>query len=336
MDLQQKKSGRNIYLDLFRVILAAMIIYIHYGSGGGVGICRVAVPMFFAISGYFLYNSDNDREKKNAKKFIINSLKYLFVGISIYILYDFIVVLINNGNIFEFFKSLYINDFILNVIFLNNTVTTGFHLWFLVALVIVSCIHYFLCYFDKTNYYYIIIPVCLIVALFFGGYIEMIQPNSVEEIYVRNAIFTGLPMVGIGYSLNKLTFLYKKSYYKWIYLFLGIAMLLLQAVEYMIFPMEIYISSILSSIFLLLFFVQLKSSSTSKISNFYYKYIGKNMPFYIYVLHVAVARILSKINCNEYLYLFLIFITSFAVYEVFHLLRLLINKLFIKYNISKC
>ena len=81
---------------------------------------------------------------------------------------------------------------------------------------------------------------------------------------------------------------------------------------------EVYVSSIFSAAFLLLFFVDLKTVQ----ADWYYNYVGKSASFYVYLIHLGVGKQLEKyftIN-NVYLKCFVIFLASLIIYEVIYLL----------------
>ena len=85
-----------------------------------------------------------------------------------------------------------------------------------------------------------------------------------------------------------------------------------------------YWSSILSAVFLLQFFLGIKNADWG----FYYKWVGKNAAFWVYILHMAVAVVLSKFMSFDNLLLksLWVLIISFVIYEMAHILLLLIGK----------
>ena len=143
--------------------------------------------------------------------------------------------------------------------------------------------------------------------------------------YTRNAWFFGLPNFALGFTLAKFNF-HKRSWYKYIYLVIGVLFYFLQVSEYKIIrteniSLEMYVSSVLSAMFLLQFFVGIKRADC----RFYYKWVGKNGPFYVYIFHMAVAVVLSKFFSfpNLMLKCAVVLAVSFAIYETVYLLSLL-------------
>ena len=128
---------------------------------------------------------------------------------------------------------------------------------------------------------------------------RLFQYTDMPIRYTRNAWFMGLPLFSIGYLMARYNF-HKKSWYKYLYLALGVFCFLFQIIESKLVVMEMYISTVLACIFLLQFFLGLKGVE----SDWYYKCFGKSMSFYIYIFHVAVGIILKRFISVSNLYLF--------------------------------
>ena len=62
---------RNLKIDQLKCLSAFLVIYVHCSPTGTIGenisaIARIAVPIFFIITGYF-YEFSNQREKKQSQ-----------------------------------------------------------------------------------------------------------------------------------------------------------------------------------------------------------------------------------------------------------------------------
>ena len=324
-NIKQNKKGRNVYLDIFKIFLSFLVICIHLAGEtySHFPLYRLAVPMFFIISGYFNYSENNDHLKYKSVQFVKRSSWYMFIGFFIYIVFDFIMCFLNGNGVGYYFTTLFYEDFILEFLFLNRPITyTGAQLWFLIALFIVSVVHYFAVRYDKTKYYKFIIPIGYLIYFFFAGYMYLFQDTDMPIRYTRNAWFFGLPNFTLGFLLARFNF-HKKDFYKYIYLVMGIVFFFLQIVEYNILKtpnisLEMYICGVLSAVFLLQFFLGIKNADCP----FYYKWIGKNASFYIYILHMAVSVVLSKFISFESLFIksLCVLLISFVVYEIVYLL----------------
>ena len=323
--MTNKSSARNIFLDLFKFFLSYLVIAIHLAGEtyDHFPLYRLAVPMFFMISGYFNYSADKDRLKQKAVGFIKRTWQYLAVGFSIYIIFDFVMCLVENRGVGYYFTTLFYEDFLLEFFFLNRPITyTGAQLWFLIAMFVVSLIHYLIVKFDRVHYYKIIIPACYLIYFFFSAYMCLFQKTDMPVRYTRNAFFLGLPNFALGFMLARFNF-NKRSFYKYIYLVLGLLCFNMQIREYEwikseYIKSEMYVSGVLAAAFLLLFFLGLKKRR----ADFYYKWVGKNAPFYIYILHMAVSVVLSKMydfpSPKEKT--LSVFVASFLIYEVTYLI----------------
>ena len=319
--MTKEKSGRNIWLDLFKFFLCYLIICIHLAgeSYPHYPVYRLAVPMFFIISGYFNYHKNNEILSKKTVGFIKRTLRYMLIGFLIYIVFDFFMCYVRDMGVGYYFTTLFYEDFILEFLILNRPISySGAQLWFLIALFVVSLIHYLLVKFQKTHWYKILIPVCFLIYFFFTGYMHLLQYTDMPVRYTRNALFFGLPNFALGFTLAKYDF-HKKSWYKYLYLLLGIAFFFLQILENQIFENtladpEMYISGVLSAVYLLLFFLGLKKTNCGG----YYRWCGKSASFYIYIFHMAVAVVLELFfTFNNLLFKCLIvLLLSFAIYEI--------------------
>ena len=205
-------------------------------------------------------------------------------------------------------------------------------MWFLIALFVVSLIHYGLVKFKLLKIYPFIVIFTLLIHFIFNGYVPYFKELDVSLYYLRNALFMGLPLFGIGYLMAHINF-HPKWWLKYAYLGLGISFFFLQILDADGRILEMYPTSILAGIFLLQFLLGLKSVNCDR----YYKWFGKNMYFYIYLLHVLVGYSLTKLfNLdNSYYKALIVLLISFAIYECIYLFTLLFKKLINNYANNK-
>lgn len=323
---------RNIWLDIFKLFLCLLVISIHFVGEAYwyFPVYRLAVPMFFMISGYFNYNDSEEVCLNKSKIFIKRCVKYMLIGFLIYIVYDFIGCYINGNGVGYFFTTLFYENFFHEFFILNRPITySGYQLWFLIALFVVSLLHYLIVKFKKQKWYYFIVPIGIAIFLFFSGYMRLLQNTDMPIRFTRNALVFGLPMFALGYSMAKFNF-HKKSWFKYIYLALGVLFFFLQVLESKIIVMEMYFSTILSAVFLLQFFLGLKPIKC----DWYYNWFGKSMSFYVYILHVAVGITLGQLFSFSNLIVksFVILGVSIAIYEICFLFVKLIKYFSVKYK----
>ena len=123
-------------IDLLKFLCSFMVIYIHANIKNQFGsylysFCRIAVPIFFMISGYFLYNSDSKTWSKIKK-----NLNLLIFSEIFYILFEIIKIPFKKSSFTLIFNNLFNIKF-----FLTNIGEIGGHLWFVRALIYVYIIH---------------------------------------------------------------------------------------------------------------------------------------------------------------------------------------------------
>ena len=321
-----KSSGRNIYLDLFKFFLCYMVICIHLvGQNYAVyPLYRLPVPMFFLMSGYFLYTPDAERAKTRAPGFIKRCATYLAVGIVLYTVYEVIAYLVDGTSVGWLLTTLFYDDpslFWFRFFFENAPIpyyTVGAQMWFLIALFTVSLVHYLLARCGKLGWYRVIVPVAFLCYFFFTAGVYFFQPETdVPMRYMRNAWFFGLPCFGLGYLIAGIRWP-RTRLAQVVYGLLGVGFFALQMPEDALWrtpncKIEMYVSGVLAAVCLLQFFLCIKRAECC----FYYKWIGKNAPFYVYILHMAVAVTLSRFVAfgNLYVKSLAVFGISFVIYE---------------------
>ncbi|MBE6943229.1 MAG: acyltransferase [Ruminococcaceae bacterium] len=340
--MPKTEKGRNVYLDLFRFFLAFMIVCIHLTDKvyAFYPLYRLSVPMFFMISGYFLYTADEEKREKKAAGFIRRSAMYMLIGIAFYTVYEFISCLCSGTSVGWFFTTIFYegNSPLFKFFFLNAPIpyyTVGAQIWFLIALFVLSLVHFLLVKLQKTDLYKMLVPICFAVYFFFSGFMYIIQPHTDIPIrYMRNAWFFGVPTFGLGYLMAQRNW-HNKSWYKYIYLVLAIAFFVLQIPENWLVArensgLEMYITGVISAACFLQFFVGIQKADCK----FFYTWIGKSAPFYIYILHMGVAYALSYFITFSSLMLksAVVFLISFFIYEIIFLTYKL-SKLFVRKKI---
>ena len=328
MNLNNQKV-RLSSLDSIKFFAAFMVVYIHYGTveTGSYhvishlieGLCRLAVPLFFMISGYFypiLSKHGNFRR---------HLLKLLFLAVGSSVLYNFvhcIELLQGGGSIFEYLSTTFTPKVIV-AFFIINADPSSFHLWFLWASLYVYIIFFFVDKIKKVNSLYILSCLLYIVSI----------PVLYSKGYVTNFLFLGLPYMCLGrYIKEKKVFLSKFS--DKTFLFFVILSLILIVIECYVlghFKMDGLDSHlfVLPAVFCL-FSLALRNPS---FGNGIISTIGRQDSGFIYIFHVLVARnILSSIFphqslIGEILYPVTIFLVTIAVIRV---IRSLFKKILFK------
>ena len=252
----------------------------------------------------------------------------MLIGIAFYTIYEFIFCLIDKTSVGWFFTTIFYegNSPLFHFFILNAPIpyyTVGAQIWFLIAMFVLSLVHFLLVKLQKTNLYKVLVPICFAIYFFFSGFMYIVQPHTdIPVRYMRNAWFLGLPTFGLGYLIAQKDW-HKKSWYKYIYLALALLFFVLQVLENRLIArensnMEMYITGVISAVCFLQFFMGIQKADCK----FFYAWIGKSAPFYIYILHMGVACVLARFVAFSSLMLksAVVFLLSFAIYEMAFLL----------------
>lgn len=292
-----KTVGRNYNIDILRLICSFLVITLHYPLPGRFGdielvLARAAVPVYFMISGYFIY--DNDRQK--CEKKIIKQIKYIGVlciySIVFYLIYNLFYAMSAGRTVKEYIYSLLIIKNILKAVILNHS-SVCVILWFMYSLLYATLSMYLINKYNLYKVVYTLIPVLLGANLFFGCYSLFTIQTSLQPEYIRNFWLTGLPyyLTGNYMGSHKLPKIKKKWY---IGLFVGLYMV--QRMEIMFLAklrMESYYEHFIGTIliaFALFLFAVSYPGKKNLISR-----LGRKYSFYIYILQMAIGGIILKI-----------------------------------------
>ena len=150
-----------------------------------------AVPIFFLISGYFLY-TPNEEEVARRAWHSIKKIAPILAGLTCFY---WIILLPNHGNTVRSWEQIWH--------FLVYGQLTTVHLWFLMAMLQAQVIFMFLIRWHLGKYLWLLIPLML-TALIWGKYSFLLSAyNGQSLIYVFNSISYALPFMSAGYLLKK-------------------------------------------------------------------------------------------------------------------------------------
>lgn len=208
--LSNKTKQRNIGIDITKFLMSFLVVCIHVPFPGEFGqyfvvICRIAVPIFFMISGFF-YDGMMFPQRANKR---ITRMFLIAIGCELfYCLFNLSIQFISpNGSPVEFLlKSINIQNLIRFVIF-NRSLYTP-HSWYLFAIV------YVLVFFrlvdkvfskNKRILYCTIISVLIVINLMLVNYSYTIFGKMTSEYIARNWFFTGVPFFALGRIIRENT-----------------------------------------------------------------------------------------------------------------------------------
>lgn len=197
-------KNRIVSLDSFKAVCAFMIIFLHYGVDQAEVFnmyFRIAVPFFFAVSGFFLYDDTKEvvtrRCKKNIKK-----LLFLNIWVCLALIIKYACVNLLKGRYIDF-------SFLIDWKFLIFNFNFASYLWFVRALIYVYAVinlfmrtHKEKRQIDKSLM--ILAGICIIASLLLCKYSKVLGLNIPADVYEIPCKFIGNAFGGfmIGYYIG--------------------------------------------------------------------------------------------------------------------------------------
>lgn len=182
-----------------KALCAFLIVCIHVPFPGKVGayfttLTRVAVPVFFMITGYFY----SDTVARHKEKHQIKKIGGLIIEANmIFFIWNIALNVLRRENIVAYIRSIFTGKNIIEFLALNESPLAG-HLWYLGAILYVLVIVLLVDKLDCRKLLYYLTPVLLIVDLMFGKYSLLIFHQEFPYILVRNFLCVGIPYFCIG------------------------------------------------------------------------------------------------------------------------------------------
>lgn len=290
----EKKYNYNM-LSLSKLFMSILVIMIHtmaFSSlseelwiGTSLSICRIAVPFFFIVSGYFFYNLKNTEDRINKiKKYTIFYFKALLLEGLILIPY-----------------IIFLGKTIPIVVLIKNMLLVGVtgSLWYISSMVIGLL---FITPFLKNNRYKILIIFAIIFFLFglsgdsyYGLFKESFLNNFIvlyKNFFVMMQVgFTAsVPFLTIGILINKLNLL-EKMKKTILCVIVGIILVLVEAFilynSKIAIDYNLYFSLLIVAPALFILTMNSKKNISNKTSN-----ICRKLSVLIYILHQPVMLVL--------------------------------------------
>lgn len=203
----QLKQGSIASLYVLKAICAFLVVVIHFPMKYGYylyPIVRIAVPCFFMISGYFLYNDNREKMLTNLKRALRRTLKVTIFAYAFYLLVEIFNAVMFNGG------ALCIQPHtLLYYLIAGPQIGSSSHLWYMIAyletlLVALLCVKA-----KSIKLLWWAIPVGLTLNLLIGKYgflfpsIDFSGVGLPQYIAARNFITMGIPAFAIGLLLQK-------------------------------------------------------------------------------------------------------------------------------------
>lgn len=309
---------RNKSIDILKSICAFLIVCIHIPFPGTVGeyfttLTRIAVPLFFMITGYFF----SDVMKKNGEVKQIRKILRLYIEANLLYFFWKLFLAVLRSNTAEFFQSSFSIKAVVKFLFLNESPFNG-HLWYLGAILYVLITVLIADRLNCRKLLYVITPALLLGDLILGKYALLLWNREFPYIIVRNFLFVGIPYFcigrlikdGLGQKFNRRTL----SVFLVLFSFTSLLERFLLISAGMNATRDHYISTTLLAVAVLLF--TLKSNSGEENTNHYknlsgggYRLtdlmavIGHRYSTWLYILHpifiTCIGMVMSKIGLYE-------------------------------------
>lgn len=198
---------KNNTLNILKGAACIAVVFIHVQFPGifgqiVVGLSRTAVPLFFMISGYFLYRNDpSEIGKKMPNKLKKIALLTLW-ALVLYFLWGSFTRFWGGGwdSVVSWYADLFTWDSLFRFIVLSEDVVAG-HLWFLIAL-LEAYLLMWLIHIVKFDRYAWIVALVLIECHIVIMTLSNVLSWGISMTVFRNVWFDGLPFLILGYSIK--------------------------------------------------------------------------------------------------------------------------------------
>ncbi len=308
------QNHRNTAFDLTKCVAAFLVVFIHYAPKDSLfdaylnAICRIAVPLFFVITGYYY---DSLRKSNKLKSYIIKIIKVTVVASCFYLVF-FIVKQYIDGRLIEWLTAVFSLRSVIKWLFFNEFPVV-FHLWYLYALIYALWANVVADRVGLTRYLpYIAIGLLIMDFL-------LMSDVRVSSLYVRNWALMGFPFVICGRFLySKQAEIRDMNVPAWaLFLIVTVSLVLLffersllQKVNMPLRDLYICVIPIVLSIAIL----SIKYPTFG--SNSVFTHIGKEYSSDIYLYHVFIGIVVLSVYSNtnnviiQYFMPLLIFVIS--------------------------
>ena len=194
------EQSRAEQIDALKAVCAFLVVCIHAPFPGKIGeyftsLTRVAVPIFFMITGFYYMNVvQRGKRLSQIKKVFWLAVKsnLVFLG------WDFIYKIVKGKQELQIF---FLDAFSLDSIarfFLYNDNKISSHLWYLSAVLYVLLIIWFIDRLELRKLLFCIVPFLLLGDLVLGKYSLLRFNREIPYYYIRNYLFVGVPYFCIG------------------------------------------------------------------------------------------------------------------------------------------
>lgn len=202
------QKERNHFIQVYRCLLSLMVVFVHTGvdlvtpGHRWIGaIIEISMPLFFIISGYFLYAPEEGKMLSILRRRAFSMIKLTLTAIVAYYL---ILWLANalQGDLQNYYHSYCSLIAVVDLIVFNIPQICQ-PLWFLVSMSYALLMIYIVVRFRKLEILCQLIPVLLMINLLLSGELNWIFPVQFDGFYARYFLFFAVPFLLIGFLIHK-------------------------------------------------------------------------------------------------------------------------------------
>lgn len=286
-------------IDCLKTLCAVLVVFIHVPCKWAelfIPITRCAVPVFFMISGYFLYNEDESVFYYRIKRSIPKILFIIGWATIVFAIWALATASLRQ-NLSLFWERIFSLESLLKFIVLNEN-PFGYHLWYLMSYLYTLLVCCMALRGGFMNMLYWAIPFLLIAGLVFGKYSLICFGLEVPPLLTRNFFCVGIPFFLLGAVLRKVTYQNNElSSRVIIYYWAGVILFSILSVFEKILlehygvqvARDHYLSTNFLAVTLFLAFLSIKVESGNIIA-----LIGRRYSLYLYILHPLVIPLVLK------------------------------------------
>lgn len=209
----QTVTHRNSYFDFLKGIACISVVFIHCQFPGTFGIIigallKLAVPLFFMISGYYSVRT----EKFNLERKVKHIIKIIVIAEGVIFIYEALKAFVVGNGLLNYVEACFNWNHLIQSILFNKPITYS-HLWFLYALI--YC--YFSLFFIRKFRFEKLIPLFIIIGhigffvlgeglilLGYSYHFTLALCNIQMDIVPYNFfLFRALPYFLLGYLLSR-------------------------------------------------------------------------------------------------------------------------------------
>ncbi len=196
---------RNRTIDVVRIIASffVLVCHVHFPDPyiiGSMAIGRFAVPFFYLLSGWFLFESNESTEvsDKRIKKALFRTCRLIVISALLYFISNTITCVLLGLSAFYWISSVFNLNALMELLIFNHAEFICPIMWYLFAYVYVLIILLIANRIRLINKIYFLIPALLVANLIIADTLPL------KWYHLGNWLFTALPFVLMGmYLRNK-------------------------------------------------------------------------------------------------------------------------------------